>query len=108
MISNSLRIWYDKRKRVEVHVYYLPRFILFRITAKDNRLPPKTLTIILNNCKNLLMLSLNRQLTQELKCPASDWKRIFLKEYVKLFEYNILPLTDQSVKMYFQGVDFLK
>ncbi|KAG0934848.1 hypothetical protein G6F57_013189 [Rhizopus arrhizus] len=41
-------------------------------------------------------ISLKRQLTQELECPASDWIRNTLLEYLKLFKCNYLPLTDQS------------
>ncbi|KAI8076666.1 uncharacterized protein B0P05DRAFT_545389 [Gilbertella persicaria] len=41
-------------------------------------------------------VSLKAQLTQEVQCPASEWIRSTLLEYIKLFKYKHLPLTDQS------------
>lgn len=59
-------------------------------------LPPNVNEYIDFLQKSTDAISLKRQLTQGLECPASDWIRNTLLEYLKLFKYNDLPLTDQS------------
>ncbi|KAG1171479.1 hypothetical protein G6F71_006929 [Rhizopus microsporus] len=59
-------------------------------------LPPNVNKYIESLQKSTDAISLKRQLTQELECPASDWISNTLLEYLKLFKYNHLPLTDQS------------
>lgn len=59
-------------------------------------LPPNVNEYIESLQKSTDAISLKRQLTQELECPASDWIRNTLLEYLKLFKCNYLPLTDQS------------
>jgi hypothetical protein len=59
-------------------------------------LPPNVNEYIESLRESTDAISLKRQLTQELECPASDWIRNTLLEYLKLFKYNHLPLTDQS------------
>jgi hypothetical protein len=58
---------------------------------------PNTLSGYMDDIRKLNdMKTLKMKLVEETACSACEWARYTVLEYIKLFKYQYLPLSDQS------------
>ncbi|KAI7868615.1 hypothetical protein BDF14DRAFT_1693001, partial [Spinellus fusiger] len=89
ILDTSDKIW--KKHFVEEELLDIKAYNNKRL----NDLPPSLQTYIDHLITSANSISLKKKLVQEQTSPACEWLRNIILEYIRLFRWNYLPLTDQ-------------